>query len=102
MHFASAWHWLIANGLYKDLLAAVVALTVTRMAAWRPLRRLAASQRRIEDLLNTDSPGGLREVVRALRGDGGDQDDGDADIDARGQGQHHPGAPPPVPPHHIR
>ena len=87
---ARAWHWLITNGLYKDLVAAVVALTVTRMAAWRPMRRL----RRIEDLLDTDSPGGLHEVIRALRSDPGG-DDGD---------EHHlhvepHGVPPP---HHIR
>ena len=91
----STWHWLIANGLYKDLLAAVVALAVTRVAAWRPMRRL----RRIEDLLDTNSPGGLREVVRALRGDddGGD-DSGDVlDVHPRGVRP-----PPPVPPHHIR
>ena len=89
------WHWLITNGLYKDLLAAVVALAVTRVAAWRPMRRL----RRIEDLLDTDSPGGLNAVVKALRGDdsepGGDEDP----LDGRGHGIR-PHVPPP--PHHIR
>ena len=84
-------HWLITNGLYKDLLAAVVALAVTRIAAWRPMRRL----RRIEDLLDTDSPGGLRDVVRALRGEPGGGDDERLDV-------HPHGVPPPVPPHHIR
>ena len=87
-----AWHWLIVNGLYKDLIAATVALIVTRAAAWRPLKRL----RRIEDLLDTDSPGGLRDVVRALRGD--TDDDGERD-----RLHVHPhGVPPADPPHHIR
>lgn len=85
-----AWHWLIANGLYKDLLAAVVALAVTRVAAWRPMRRL----RRIEDLLDTDSPGGLREVVRALRGEDHGEDEADLRVDPHGVR--------PLPPHHIR
>jgi len=87
------WRWLITNGLYKDLLAAIVALAVTRVAAWRPLRRL----RRIEDLLDTDSPGGLREVVRALRGDPGEEDGGDEE-----RIHVHPHGVPPTPPHHIR
>ena len=91
-----AGHWLVTNGLYKDLLATVVALAVTRVAAWRPMRRL----RRIEDLLDTDSPGGLRDVVRALRSD--DDEPGDEDIvDGRGHGIR-PHIPPPMPPHHIR
>lgn len=89
-------HWLVTNGLWKDLLAATVALIVARIAAWRPLKRL----RRIEDLLDTDSPGGLHDVVRALRGeDDGSDDDGD-DVDGRGQGHPHDAAP--LPPHHIR
>jgi hypothetical protein len=89
-----AWHWLIMNGLYKDLLAATVALAVTRIAALRPMRRL----RRIEDLLDTDSPGGLRDVVRALTGDTGRKDgDEEERLDV---GPH--GVAPPMPPHHIR
>ena len=94
-------HWLVANGLWKDLLAAVIALAVTRVAAWRPLRRL----RRIEDLLDTDSPGGLRDVVRALRGeDDGSGDEDDVDAGGHGAGHHeHPAdTPPPAPLHHIR
>jgi len=91
-----AWQWLIANGLYKDLLAAVVALAVTRIAAWCPLRRL----RRIEDLLNADSPGGLNEVIRALRGEPGGKDEDEADIHIHPHGVRLP--PPPMPPHHVR
>lgn len=100
----AAWHWLILNGLWKDLLAAFIALAVTRAAAWRPLKRLGASQRRIEDALDTRSPGGLHDVVKALRRDDGkdsDDDDDDDDVDGRGQG--HPHDVTPLPPmHHIR
>ena len=93
----STWHWLITNGLDKDLLAAVVALAVTRVAAWRPMRRL----RRIEDLLDTDSPGGLTDLLRALRSEG-DDEPGDGDtVDGRGHGIHSH-IPPPMPSRHIR
>ena len=91
----STWHWLITNGLYKDLLAAVVALAVTRVAAWRPMRRL----RRIEDLLDTDSPGGLHDVVKALRAEPGGEKDGD-EIHVHPHGVRP--SPPMPPPHHIR
>lgn len=61
-----AWHWLVVNGLYRDLIAAGIGLVVTHAVAWRPLRKAAARQERIADLLDTDSPGGLADVKGAL------------------------------------
>lgn len=73
MHYAAAYAWLVANGLWRDLLAALIGLTVTRAAAWGPLKHLralaaenAARQDRIADLLDTTTPGGLTEVKTLL------------------------------------
>ena len=60
-------HWLVANGLYKDILATSIAAVVARLAAWRPLRDHARRQDRIADLLDTDSPGGLTDLLDELK-----------------------------------
>ena len=80
----ATWDWLVAQGLYRDILGAGVAIGVARLGAWRPLRRHAERQERIADLLDTDTPGGMKDVVDELR--------------KRGHG--HAGGQPPV--HHGR
>lgn len=62
----SWWGWLVAQGLYKDLLATVVAAVAGHLAAYLPLRAHRRRQDKIADLLNTDTPGGLAEVVKAV------------------------------------
>ena len=61
------WHWLVANGLYRDLIAATVAVIVTHLFAWRPLRAHRRRQERIIGLLDTGKPGGLTDVVSAVK-----------------------------------
>lgn len=67
----AAWNWLVENGLWRDVLAAVVALIVGNVFALRTIRkafrRHAAGQERISDLLDTSTPGGLAEVVGVIR-----------------------------------
>lgn len=93
MHYAAAYAWLVGNGLWRDLLAALIGLTVTRAAAWGPLKHLralaaenAARQDRIADLLDTSTPGGLHEV-KAL-------------LEHQAPLSPHHEAPAPPPPHH--
>jgi hypothetical protein len=62
-----AWAWLVANGLYKDALATAVAASFARLAAWRPLRRHTQRQELIADLLRTDTPGGMADVLDELK-----------------------------------
>ena len=68
---SEAYRWLVEAGLWRDLLAASVGVAVGHVFAWRPLRKIARQhaeqQAKIADLLNTDSPGGLAEVVREIR-----------------------------------
>lgn len=61
------WHWLVANGLYRDLLAATVGVIVTHLFAWRPLRAHRRRQEKIIGLLDTGKPGGLTDVVDAVK-----------------------------------
>lgn len=107
------WQWLVAQGLYRDLLATVTALIVGRVLAWRPLREIRRQfrqhqegQARIADLLDTSTPGGLAELLpehrRHRRRDDQDDDDGDDGGDDA-PAHHHRDAPPPhtIPPHTI-
>ena len=62
------WHWLVIEGLNKDLVAASVGAAVAHAIAWRPLRALRKRQERIADLLDTKTPGGLGDVARVMQG----------------------------------
>lgn len=65
------FHWLVAQGLYKDLIAATVAFLVGHFLAWRPAKKIvkanAKQQERIADLLDTETPGGMHDVVEHLK-----------------------------------
>ena len=61
------WHWLEAQGLVKDLVGTVVALTLAHLSGWRP-RKQRRTQEAIADRLDTSTPGGLHDVVHHLRG----------------------------------
>ena len=96
------WQWLVAQGIYRDLVATVTALILGRLLAWRPLREIRRqlrqhqeSQARIADLLDTRTPGGLADLVPGQHtdDDGDDLDDGGGD-DALTH-HHHMGPPPP-------
>lgn len=68
---SAAWGWLVANGLWHDLVGWAVFTVCTGTLAWwkaRPwVREHLERQRRIADLLDTDTPGGLADVHAALR-----------------------------------
>lgn len=61
------WHWLEAQGLVKDLVGTVVAITCAHLAGWRPGKH-QRTQEQIADRLDTDTPGGLHDVVHHLKG----------------------------------
>lgn len=62
MHEAAvAYHWLVAQGFWR----AVVGVVVATLTGW--LLRLGKRLRKIENHLDTSTPGGLAEVVGELR-----------------------------------
>lgn len=82
----AAWHWLVSEGgVYRALVGWVVGGALGATATWlklRPVvrragrlvrahvtaqRQIVAQQRTISDLLDTSTPGGLTEVVKAVR-----------------------------------
>jgi hypothetical protein len=64
---------LVTLGLYRDLLASavgtVVAAVIGHAVLWRPWRHHRRAQQAIEDKLDTRTPGGLADVVKAIRED---------------------------------
>lgn len=66
-----AWGWLVAAGFWHDVVGWAVFTVCTAAAAWwkaRPwVREHLERQKRIADLLDTETPGGLAEVARLLR-----------------------------------
>jgi hypothetical protein len=63
VHWHAVWRWLVAAGLYRDLVATTIALGGARLIAWRPLRKHLANQERTADLLDTKTPGGLHDLL---------------------------------------
>lgn len=61
------WHWLEAQGFVKDVVGTAVAIVAARIAGWHP-RRHQRTQEQIADRLDTDTPGGLSDVVHHLKG----------------------------------
>jgi hypothetical protein len=59
----SVYYWLVNNGLWRDVVSWGVVVLLSAVVARSPWKR----QKHIEDLLDTDKPGGLTEVVHALR-----------------------------------
>lgn len=80
--YFATYHWAVANGLWRDVLATVIGLGAARALAARPIKNVKASQARQEDLLDTSTPGGLAEVhaeltkLRNLLGDDSNQEPG--------------------------
>ncbi len=66
----SIYHWLVLDGLNRDLLAStigtVIGLTAARVVTLRPLRRHTQLQEKISDQLDTTTPGGLGTVHQQL------------------------------------
>jgi hypothetical protein len=69
---SGAYHALVADGLWKDVLSfsivtagAAIVAKVKLIPAWRKHRE---QQDRTADLLDTQTPGGLADVVDALKG----------------------------------
>jgi hypothetical protein len=60
------YQWLVANGMWKDILAASIAVLVARLFAWKPFKRMRAAQDKIQDQLDTSTPGGLTDVLNAI------------------------------------
>ena len=60
------WQWLVAQGLYRDLVGTAIALGGARLVAWRPLREHRKRQDKIADLLDTKTDGGLKDIRDGL------------------------------------
>lgn len=60
------WTWMIQEGLYRDILAAFVAMAITTLFAWRPFRSLKTNAKKTSDMLDTSTPGGLTDVMNAI------------------------------------
>lgn len=63
---SSFWNWLVANGLYRDIISVVVVGILAPLVAYRPWKKHRATQKQIADSLDTSTPGGLTDVLRAV------------------------------------
>jgi gas vesicle protein len=54
-------------GAYRDLTGAVIGVVVARIAAHHPLKKLRKRLASIEDQLDTSTPGGLTDVMNAVK-----------------------------------
>lgn len=67
MHWVAIWQWLVANGLFRDVLATSIGLGAAKLMTMRPVQQHRQNQAQIADLLNTRTPGGLSDVVKAVK-----------------------------------
>lgn len=78
MWFMHVCHWLQVNGFWTAFIAWNVFGLLTAAVAWRPWRRSRKVQAEIADRLNTKTPGGLTDLVKAVdklqRGDSSEAD----------------------------
>lgn len=117
MHWVAVWDWLVANGLFRDVLATAIGLGSAKLLTVRIIREHKQSQAQIADLLDTKTPGGLTDVLSAVKEQSGeepeddtpDSDDGEDDEEKRkrrhgtssghssqeGHASHHGESPPP-------
>ena len=72
------WHWLVAQGFEKDVIAAAVAVAVGHVFAWRPYQKhrkaqdeITRTQAKIADRLDTSTPGGLADLIKITERSGG-------------------------------
>jgi hypothetical protein len=70
-------HWLQVNGLWTAVIAWMVFSALTVAAAWRPWSKHRKVQEKIADNLDTTTPGGLTDLVRAVNELRGDMTDAD-------------------------
>lgn len=66
----SVWHWVLqqaATAALFTIVSMVVSMVVARVVSGTT-RRMLRELREVRDLLDTHSPGGLRDVVDALEG----------------------------------
>jgi hypothetical protein len=60
------WNWLVQEGIYRDIVASITGVLVATVVAWHPFKRLRRSQIEINNNLDTTTPGGLTDVLKAL------------------------------------
>jgi membrane protein implicated in regulation of membrane protease activity len=73
--FLHVCHWLQVNGFWVAVIAWAVFSGLTVIAGWRPWRRHRKLQEQIADSLDTSTPGGLTDLVEAVRELGRQGDD---------------------------
>jgi hypothetical protein len=64
---ASFWDWLVSQGLYHDIVNLCLLFIFGPILAYHPWKKHRESQKEIANALDTRTPGGLADVVRAVR-----------------------------------
>ncbi len=72
-----SWQWLVDHNLWQSVVGWLVFTVLTAAVAWFPWSKHKRVQATIADRLDTSTPGGLTDVVkavnRALEQGGGDE-----------------------------
>lgn len=99
MHYHAIFDWLVNNNLWKATVAFWVTLFLgvmlgAAMRPWRAWKHHREVQEKIADRLDTSTPGGLSDLVKALRAvldeldEGSAPDDNGSDPDVDGDSRH--------------
>jgi hypothetical protein len=78
-----SYQWLVSNNLWKSTVAFFVACTLGWVVGHKPWKRHREAQAHMEDLLNTETPGGLQ-VIKDLLERNDDDDDAPQEADDNG------------------
>lgn len=71
-----AWHWLVIHNLWQSVIGWAVITFGTAAVAWRPWRKHRTVQRAIADRLDSSTPGGITDLIQAVKG--GDDHEADS------------------------
>ena len=63
----AAYHWLVTNGLWRSVIGWSVGGTLGYLLGRAPWHKHRQSQLKIEDALDTDTPGGLTVIKDMLK-----------------------------------
>ena len=61
------YNWLVDNGLWRDVISFSVGAILGLVVATHPFRLVHRALFRISDQLDTRTPGGLTDILRALK-----------------------------------
>jgi hypothetical protein len=67
MWIEKTWEWLVAEGIYRDIVSAVVVTIIAPLLAFKPLRKHFKTQKKIANELDTSTPGGITDLLHAVQ-----------------------------------